>query len=215
MAKTTREIFARLSAPKAQGGLPTPVAAMSRNQIIDSGREVIRSGVDPEIIVHSNQVPNDMKYAVARAHSEDLRDAADKADRLARRKPTQANRDNSELAFADYANWNKDNLEPLRTVTRSEFPDMEEETFDPRTYTDLREEMFRVNGRDFKLTEKAKAEQSVRAIDKTIADRNAILGEYDRELEHLSPELRENIKDGNDLYRFVANVLKDKFPCSM
>ena len=214
MGKLTRDTFARLSASVAEGRPPRTVATMSRNEIIDSGRTAIRAGVDPDVVVNSNQVPNDQKFAVARAHSEDLRDIADQANREMRKNNTQENKDASEMAFADFANWNREHLERLRTITHVEHPEMEHETYDPRSYTDLRGEMYRKNNRDFTPGERHKAFIQVRAIEKADAERNALNEKFSEELKKRAPDTRPPIWDSNDLFSHVADILKDKFPCS-
>ncbi len=214
MGKLTRDTFARLSASVAEGRPPRTVATMSRNEIIDSGRTAIRAGVDPDVVVNSNQVPNDQKFAVARAHSEDLRDIADQANREMRKNNTQENKDASEMAFADFANWNREHLERLRTITHVEHPEMEHETYDPRSYTDLRGEMYRKNNRDFTPGERHKAFIQVREIEKADAERNALNEKFSEELKKRAPDTRPPIWDSNDLFSHVADILKDKFPCS-
>ena len=215
MGQITRSTFNRLTAPKFEGAQPEQIAYMPRNRVIDSGREVIRSGVDPEELVRSRQVPNDQKYAVARAHSEDLREAAHQAEQLARSKPSRENKEAAEMAFADYANWNKQELEPLKTLVNTEFPEMEQEPFDPRHYTDLRHEFVKKNnGKDPSSTQKEMLNRHAEKIQKTIAERNKLLDGYDAELEKRAPELRKDIKDGKGLYDYVADVINKIAPCN-
>ena len=215
MGQITRSTFNRLTAPKFEGAQPEQIAYMPRNRVIDSGREVIRSGVDPEELVRSRQVPNDQKYAVARAHSEDLREAAHQAEQLARSKPSRENKEAAEMAFADYANWNKQELEPLKTLVNTEFPEMEQEPFDPRHYTDLRHEFVKKNdGKDPSSTQKEMLNRHAEKIQKTIAERNKLLDGYDADLEKRAPELRKDIKDGKGLYDYVADVINKIAPCN-
>jgi GNAT superfamily N-acetyltransferase len=180
---------------------------MSHNDIIDAGREAIRHGVDPEAVAASRAIPSEQKYTVVKAHAEDLREVSEHAENLAKTHPTQANKDAADKAFADYSNWDTKTVKPIRDAVDAEHPGMPPEEYNPRSMTDLRQQMIRQNGHDFTTAQRKDAEQLLKQIHKTVEARNKELMKRDAQLAKESPELVKEIKNGDDLFKYIAEMV--------
>ena len=190
----------------------TSSGGLSHNDIIDAGREAIRQGVDPEAVANSRAIPPEQKYTVVKAHAEDLREVSEQAEDFARRNPSQMNKDAAEAAFADYSNWDKTHVKPAREMMDQTYPGMPPEEYNPRSMTDLRQEMIRTNDRDFKPGEEMRAaEQTLKEIERTVRARNKELMKRDEELRKASPDLVREIKNGDDLFKYLSEA--GAFPC--
>lgn len=202
MVNVTKHIFGRVKA-RGQTGL------MSKPQMLEGGREALDAGIDPEWASRTGMLEPDEKYAIVRAHGEDLRAAAHEADQAYRKHTTADNKAAADKAFWDYSEWDRYKGAPAKKKAWEANPGMDvEPDFDPHHFVDMRQQMVRENGKDFSPKQERQAMKDLQKIKETRHRRVNAMQAYDDALDKLAPDAPDIKKPGE-----VEAWLNKVMPC--
>jgi hypothetical protein len=182
--------------------------------LIEGGRQAIDHGVNPELAANSDQLREDLKYAVVKAHGENLRGLAAHLDEIAQKKLTPENIERSERAFQNYSNWNGHTTLPIYNRARKMFPNMEEEVpYNINNIVDYRENFIRANNHDMEPHQIVKARQEVKGIQAAADAQKKGWDQYSEDLRKAAPRTEFNITNDKELDDAVSKILNRRPPC--